>query len=77
MTSVQADPCFVMLIQDVRKAVLVVLPACETMVSEIVARTRDINHEVCPQSSRSPTTVTSGACEVTLGHARRAFSDPV
>jgi len=32
--------------QDVRKTVLASLPACETMVTEIVARTHDVNHEV-------------------------------
>jgi len=32
--------------QDVRKTVLASLPACETMVTEIVARARDVNHEV-------------------------------
>ena len=32
--------------QDVRKAVLVALPACETMVAELVARCRDVNEEV-------------------------------
>ena len=32
--------------QDVRKTVLASLPACETMVTEIVARSRDVNHEV-------------------------------
>ena len=32
--------------QDVRKTVLASLPACKTMVTEIVARTHDVNHEV-------------------------------
>ncbi len=32
--------------QDVRKTVLASLPACETMVTEIVARTHDVSHEV-------------------------------
>ena len=32
--------------QDVRKTVLASLPACKTMVTEIVARTHDVDHEV-------------------------------
>ena len=32
--------------QDVRKAVLVALPACEAMVAEVIGRTRDSNEEV-------------------------------
>ncbi|DBA76941.1 TPA: hypothetical protein ACH3X1_009536 [Trebouxia sp. C0004] len=32
--------------KDVRKTVLASLPACETMVTETVARTHDVNHEV-------------------------------
>ena len=34
-------------LQDVRKTVLSMMPACETMVAEIVLRTRDVNDEVC------------------------------
>lgn len=34
------------LLQDVRKAVLAVLPACDTMVNELVAHTRDISDQV-------------------------------
>lgn len=33
-------------LQDVRKAVLAVLPACNVMVEELVAHTRDVSDQV-------------------------------
>ena len=36
----------VLLLQDVRKIVLAHLPACNTMVTEIVAHTRDVSDQV-------------------------------
>ncbi len=48
--------------QDVRKAVVAALPACETMVAEIVLRTRDVNEEVSSQTCAALEALHTGAC---------------